>query len=287
MNFKTKTLILIIFLLVLANFYLWKFVFKLDGNLKVVFFDVGQGDSIFIETKRGNQIIIDGGPSGRNVLEKLAGEIPFWDKTLDLVILSHPDYDHLKGLIDVLGRYEVENILWTGAKKESETFKKWEEAIKKENARIIIAKTGQKIKAGGMEIFILYPFEGLNGKFLAEDSNESSIVAKLSFGENSFLFPGDIFKKTEKELADSENSLKADVLKVAHHGSKNANSKEFLAEVLPKIAVISVGKENSYGHPAEETLRNLQEFGINILRTDINGDVVISSNGTNLRIEEE
>lgn len=282
MKVKQTVLVLSLFLLALANFYLWQFVFQLDNNLEVVFFDVGQGDSIFVETPRGHQILIDGGPSV-DILDKLAGEMPFWDRTLDLVILTHPEKDHLGGLIWVLNRYQVANILWTGILRETKTFGEWQDKLKKEEANITIAEAGQKIKAGRVQIFILYPFKSLEGEFFKETSNDSSIVSQVLFGETTFLFTGDISKKVEKELLAREIELSSEVLKVAHHGSKNSTSKEFLKEVSPEIAVISCSKNNPYGHPHENVLRNLENLAIKVLRTDQHGDIKITSDGQHLK----
>lgn len=289
MNWKRKIFFLIIFLLILANFFVWKEIFDLSGEfLKIVFFDIGQGDAIFIETPQGHQILIDGGPSGKRILEKLGREIPFWDKTIDLVILTHPDYDHLAGLNYVLKRYRVENIFWNGIEKDTKTFEYWKENLKKEKeeekARVVIARRGQKIKAGRAEIFILYPLENLEGNFFEGSSNDTSIVAKLLFFENKFLFPGDITKKVEKKIL--EFGLGANVLKVAHHGSKVSTSKEFLEKVQPQLAVISVSENNAYGHPHQEVLSNLEEFGIKVLRTDQEGDIEIVSDGLNIKLNQ-
>lgn len=274
----------IILLLVLANFFVWREVFDISKRaLKVVFFDVGQGDSIFIETPQNHQILIDGGPSGKKVLEKLAGQIPFWDRSLDLVVLTHPDYDHLAGLNWVLQRYKVENILWTGVEKDTKTFQRWRENLKlekeKEGARIFIAQKGQKIKAGEVKFYILYPLESLTGELFERASNDTSIVSQLVFGRNKFLFTGDITEKTERKILEETINLESGVLKIAHHGSKTSSSEEFLEKVRPQIAVISVGGNNPYGHPYPEVLRALENFGIKILRTDEMGDIKIMSDG--------
>jgi competence protein ComEC len=279
-EFRREVLLISILLLILANLYLWRFVFSLDGNLQVIFFDVGQGDSIFIETPQGHQILIDGGPS-KKILEKLAMELPFWDRTLDLVILSHPEKDHLEGLNYVLRRYKVENILWTGVLRETNVFREWQEALEKEKANEVIAKAEEEIKAGNVKIFILYPFQSLAGKEY-KNSNDTSIVANLVFGENSFLFTGDATKKTEQQLLAKKLDIDSDVLKVGHHGSKTSTSKEFLKEVSPEIAVISCGRNNRYGHPHKEVLQNLRNFGIKILNTCQKGDIKIVSNGNDL-----
>ncbi|MDD4989867.1 MAG: MBL fold metallo-hydrolase [Candidatus Pacebacteria bacterium] len=277
-----KYYLLTILILALANVFVWQFIFGLNppaGGLKVVFFDIGQGDSIFIETAQKHQILIDGGPSNK-VVEKLGKQMPFWDKTIDLVVLTHSDYDHLRGLLDVLDNYQVENILWTGEKSEGKTFENWLLKIKQENANIILAKAGILVLAGKAKMEILYPLE-LQKQDLV-NNNKSSIAAKLSFGNTGFFFTGDIDRQAEQNIILQGGDIEANVLKVSHHGSKSATSPEFLANVQPQIAVISVGKDNKYGHPHQEVLSNLLEFDIKVLRTDLMGDVKIVSNGQNL-----
>jgi len=266
------------------NILAWVVVYDLKNHqlLEVNFFDVGQGDAIFIETPQRHQILIDGGPDSA-ILEKLAKEMPFWDRTIDLIILTHPEKDHLAGLIEVLKRYKVENILWTGVIRDTAEFKEWEKSIKGERAKIFIAKSGQKIIMPKTVLGILYPLENLEGEEL-KDSNNTSIVAKLVFKENSFLFTGDIYKSIEKELITKETDIDSDVLKVAHHGSKTSSSEEFMKEVSPQEAVISAGKDNPYGHPHQEVLEILEKYGIRILRTDLDGDIKIISDGSNLAI---
>ncbi len=280
--------LIILSLLLALNILAWIVVFDLSKiqPLEVVFFDVGQGDSIFIETPEKQQILIDGGP-GSAILEKLGKEMPFYDNTLDLIILTHPEKDHLIGLISVLKRYKVENILWTGIKRDTLEFKEWERKILEEEANIKITQAGQRIlwesdSHSFMEI--LYPLENLEGQEF-EDSNETSIVSRLVFGEKSFLFTGDIRKSEEKALLEQRANLDSDILKVSHHGSKTSSSKEFVEKVSPEIAVISLGKENSYGHPHQEVLDILEDYGIKILRTDQNGDIKIISDGENYQIK--
>jgi len=285
MRAKSQVFILSIFLLIILNFCTWKFIFSLDNRLKVIFFDVGQGDSAFIQTPLGNQILIDGGPDDK-ILEKLAKEIPFWDRDIDLVILSHPEKDHLTGLLYVLKRYEVDNILWNGVFRETREFGQWQESIKEEKANVFIAKAGKTVKAGESKIFILYPFKSMEGQKL-ENSNDSSIICRLVFKNISFLFSGDATEKTELKLVKNGSDIKSGVLKIGHHGSKTSSSGTFLTKVSPFLAVISVGKGNKYGHPAKEVLQRLSNFGIKVLRTDRNGDIKIFTNGNNLKIQSE
>lgn len=271
-----------------SNILAWVIVFDLAKPqfLEVNFFDVGQGDAIFIKTPKRNQILIDGGPSSV-ILEKLGKEMPFWDRTIDLIILTHPEYDHLAGLLEVLKRYEVENILWTGVKRDLAEWEEWVRLIKNEKAKIFLAKASQKIILTRNDLVnfieILYPLENLEGKKF-KDSNDTSIVAKLIFGDNSFLFTGDIYKSGEKELIKRGIDVDSEVLKVAHHGSKTSTSEEFLKEVSPEIAIILVGKENPYGHPRQEVLEILEKYGIRVLRTDLDNDIKIISDGKSLKV---
>ena len=290
MFLKNKKIVWIVLgVLFCLNLIAWVVVFDLSRpqDLKVVFFDVGQGDSIFIETPQGHQILIDGGPSSA-ILEKLAKEMPFYDRTIDLIILTHPEHDHYFGLFEVLKRYEVENILWTGVIRDTAEYQEWINLIEKEGANLLIAEAGQKIilqKDPLIFMEILHPFENLAGQEI-KNSNDTSIVTHLFFEDISFLFTGDIIKKVEAKLVEQGVDLDSEVLKVAHHGSKTSSSLEFLEAVSPEIAVIQVGKDNSYGHPHPEVLANLEQFGIYILRTDKDGDIKIVSDGSNFKYEE-
>jgi len=281
---KKKSIFYILVLLCLLNVLAWLAVYSLNKThfLEITFFDVGQGDAIFIETPSRNQILIDGGPDS-TILEKLNKKLPFWDRTIDLIILTHPESDHLTGLLDVLRSYNVKNILWTGAVRDTSLFRKWQESVGEENARIFIAKAGQRITVAKTNFEILFPFESLQNE-LIKDANNSSIVLRLDFGETSFLFTGDAYKSVEKELIERGININSDVLKVGHHGSKTSTAEEFIKEVLPEIAVISVGRNNNYGHPHPETLVTLEKYGISIFRTDLDGDIKIISNGKNYAV---
>jgi competence protein ComEC len=280
-----KIVLFILGFLFLANFFAWIVVFDLRSHkfLEVNFFDVGQGDAIFVETPTRHQILIDGGPSSK-IIEKLAKEIPFWDRSIDLIILTHPEKDHITGLLEVLKRYKVENILWTGIIRDIPEYKEWLNLIGKEKANIKIAKAGQRISCKNCKwkIEVFYPFESLEGEEF-EDSNNTSIVSKLIFGNSSFLFTGDIYKDVEESLVLTSLDLNSKILKVAHHGSKTSSSEKFLEKVLPEIAVISVG-ENKYGHPNKEVLEILEKYGIKVLRTDREGDIKIISDSKKYEI---
>lgn len=284
MNYsRTKITFIFICLLFFSNVFSWQVVFGLSGQqyLEVTFLNVGQGDAIFIETPSKKQILIDGGPDSQ-ILEKLGKEMSFYDRTIDLIILTHPEKDHLFGLIEVLKRYKIKNILWTGVVKDMAEWEEWNKLIEEEDANIRIAEAGDRIVLENPSIFfdVLSPIENEDGNEL-EDSNDTSIVLSLTIGKNKFLFTGDASFKTEKQLI--EKDIDSDVLKIAHHGSKISTSEQFLGKVSPSIAVISVGK-NNYGHPAEELLARLDNFNIEVLRTDEDGDIKIISNGENLKL---
>lgn len=272
------------------NLLAWLAVWQLGpakAGLEVTFFDVGQGDAAFIEMPQRVQILIDGGPSGEKILEKLGKEMPFWDRTIDLVVLTHPEKDHLSGLLEVLERYKVENILWTGVVRDTAEYREWVKLIGEEGAKIFIAKSGEKlsfsVKLSFLNVLeILYPLENLEGKVF-KDSNNTSIVARFVFGETSFLFTGDATQSVEKLLPRLAGQLDSDVLKVGHHGSKTSTSKEFVEAVSPDIAVISAGKDNSYGHPHQSVLDNLA--GVRIFRTDLAGDIKIISDNLNYAVK--
>lgn len=286
---KARFLIFITIGLAVLNVFAWQEVFKLNNPayLQVYFFNVGQGDSQFIETPQGHQILIDGGPNSL-VLEKLNKVMPFWDKSIDAVILTHSEKDHMSGLLDVLKRYRVNYFIWTGAVKnnsENKILINILEDLKEKPSltKIINAYAGIKIKLGSAYMEIIHPFENLVGQEI-KDLNNTSIVGKLSYGATSFLFTGDISSSIERKLI-SLYSLKSNVLKVAHHGSKYSTSDLFLRAVEPKIAVISVGK-NSYRHPTQEVLNKLANSDVIILRTDKNGDIKIISDGSNVIYEK-
>ena len=282
-----KFLLFFVGFLLALNILAWQTVFVLNmpKNLRVDFLDVGQGDSAFIQTPGGHQIVIDGGPDSK-VMGKLAERMPFWDKYLDLVILSHPEKDHMQGLLDILKVYKTDYILWNGVKKTEPEYLAWINVLEKQKkmgAKILVAQAGQEIVAGNVLIDTLFPFESLEGKEIKSSSNDSCVVSKIIYGKNSFLFTGDIDATAEKALANANKLGNDDVLKVAHHGSKYSTSDLFLADVSAKFAIIEVGK-NTYGHPTPEVLQRLANFGVKTLRTDQKGDITVLSNGNNINI---
>ncbi|KKP80247.1 MAG: hypothetical protein A2271_02975 [Candidatus Moranbacteria bacterium RIFOXYA12_FULL_35_19] len=243
-------------------------------KLRVVFFDVGQGDAIMLSQGQ-NQILIDGGPSGKIELEKLGRHIPFWDRKIEIVIATHPDQDHIGGLIDVMKNYRIGKIIDNSAESDSQVYKNYLEIIKNKNIERLKGKAGINIKIKDADLEILYPNAVLENPPAggSKNTNTDSLVAKLVYGESSFLFMGDLPIEKDSDLINKNPNLKTQVLKVSHHGSKNATSEEFLDKIIPADAIISVGKNNRYGHPAGELLERLKARKINILRTDEKGDI--------------
>ena len=256
------------------NFIIWSWVFasSLAPDLAVYFFNVGQGDSIFIASKDGTQILIDGGPNSR-VLGELAKAMPYYDDSIDLVVLSHPHADHLSGLIDVLKRYKVGKVVESGVIYRTPERDAFEEIASQKNIQRIDIEHPSIITFGGVTLKILYPNVSFENKTV-KNVNETSLVILLEFEGKKILFTGDAGKATEDKLLAEGVLEDVDVLKVGHQGSKFSSSANFLNKILPEYAVIEVGK-NSYGHPTEEALSRLATVGAKIFRTDSDGTVTL------------
>ena len=271
-------------ILLFANFFIWNAIFieTRNGILTVVFLDAGQGDAIFIEAPNGNQVLIDGGPN-KSVLRQLSKVMPFYDRSIDIVIATHPDKDHIGGLPDVLQRYTVDFILESGVKNDTGTSRAFESAILQNKIKKIFAKRGMAITLGD-DVFlnILFPDRDVS----EVESNTASIVAQLVYKNTEFMFTGDSPKTIEEYLVflDGEK-LRSDVLKVGHHGSKTSSSESFVGYVSPEYAIISAGADNSYGHPHKEVVEILNQFGSAILNTKDNGAIVFKSDGENIVVK--
>ncbi|MEE9324066.1 MAG: ComEC/Rec2 family competence protein [Dehalococcoidia bacterium] len=258
-------------------------------TLRVTFLDVGQGDAILIETPSRHQILVDGGPSPLNIALELGEALPFWDRTIDLLVLTHPDDDHVTGLVEVLKRYEVKEILDTPIAVDSPAYAEWLSLIKTKGIPRTIAQAGQEIDLGGdIQLTVLNPLAGpLEGT--ASDINNNSTVLRITYGDISFLLTGDIEGFTEGLLVEGNRDLASTVLKVAHHGSKTSTTSDFLSVVDPEIAVISVGVENPFGHPHADTLNTLE--GViedeRIYQTAQHGTIEVETDGHKLWVQTE
>jgi competence protein ComEC len=256
-----------------------------DGKLHIVICDVGQGDAIYIRTAGGKDVLIDGGPDDK-ILNCLSNHMPFWDKTLDLIVLSHPHADHLTGLISVLDRYSLiyyatENVQIPGV-----LLKKLQDGLAVKNITANYLKMGNRIAfADKTKIQTFWPDENSLEKYtiasksanFSLDANGLCLVQLLSYGKFKLLLTGDVdvsvLNKVEDEIGD------IDILKVSHHGSKTGTNQELLSVIKPEVAVVSVGKGNKYGHPAKQTLSFLNQARVRVFRTDKMGDVEIVSDG--------
>lgn len=243
----------------------------LAKKTEVSFLDVGQGDAMLIESKYGQEILIDGGAND-SVLQRLDEEMPWFDREIDLIILTHPHEDHIVGQIGVLRERFVKKAVYTGVNFPSSAYEAWKREIAGRGVELLLADRKRKIILGDDSYLeMIYPDKSLADEKM-KNVNNSSIVVRFVEGDASFLFVGDIEKEVENKLLAEEADLAADVLKIGHQGSDTSSSEEFLAKVKPKHAVIEVG-ENKFGHPSPRVLNRLTRAGINIHRTDLSGTI--------------
>lgn len=249
--------------------------------LTVSFLDVGQGDAILITAPNRNQVLIDGGPNN-SVIRGLGQAMPFFDHSIDLVMESHPDQDHIGGLPEVFRRYQISGFIEPDFKAETMVYKNLENKVIEEKAEHIIAKSGMRIILSpnvNLEILSARPWQ-LGPRGGKPDTNMSSIIARLTYASTTFLFTGDAPVKLENQLmAQEPDKLKVNVLKVAHHGAKSANSLAFFKAVKPEYSIISVGAKNRYNHPSPETLGWLKLVGGQVLETKDLGTITLKSDG--------
>lgn len=232
-----------------------------NAQLRVNVLDIGQGDAILIRTPSNQKILIDAGPNSA-ILAPLGRELNFFDRRLDLVILTHPDADHVAGFSEIFRRYEVRRVLLAGVLHESAVYADVLEQIAKQRIPILIANSARDFDFGnGVTLDVLAPSENLTG-IDPSDTNATSIVARLAYGKTSILLTGDAETTSEKAILRTPANLESDLLKLGHHGAKTSSGVEFLRAVAPKIALISAGKNNQFGHPAPETLAKLSDTQI-------------------------
>jgi len=258
-----------------------------DDNLHVSFLDVGEGDAIFIQTPAHQDILVDGGPSPQAIGLELGKKMPFWDRTIDLVILTHPHADHLTGLVEVLQRYNVRQVLYTDLDCHSPLYDEWLSVIKEKAIKYTTAQAGQQVDCGeGVVMNVLNP-PSPHLTDTQSDIDNNGVVLRLSMGDASFLLTADIFWEAEFELITNRANLESTVLKVAHHGSDTSTTQEFLAVANPQIAVISAGVDNPHGHPSPEVMERLTEIldEDKIYLTSESGTIEFTTDGERLWVE--
>ncbi|MCD8181423.1 MAG: MBL fold metallo-hydrolase [Firmicutes bacterium] len=247
------------------------------SQLEVHYIDVGQADSALVICG-GETMMIDGG----NVADSdvVAAYLKKQDiSTLDYVVCSHAHEDHVGGLSGALSVTEAKHVYAPETEATSKAYTNFKKKVSEQGLEIEHPQAGDSFSLGGGTVEFLGPIDE-DGK----DMNSTSIVLKITYGETSFLFTGDAERDEEEEILDSGADLKSTVLKVGHHGSDTSTSYPFLREIMPQYAVISVGKDNSYGHPTDDTLSRLEDAGAQIYRTDLNGDIVMKSDGKNITV---
>lgn len=248
-----------------------------NSQFAVHFIDVGQADAALVECD-GETMMIDGGNAADSNL--IAAYLKKQDVTeLNYVVCSHAHEDHVGGLSGALSVAKADNIYAPKTEANSKAYKNFKKKAEEQNVEIKHPNVGDEIQLGSSTVEFLGPIDE-NGK----DLNSTSIVLKITYGNTSFLFTGDAEKDEEEEILNSGADLKSTVLKVGHHGSSTSTSYPFLREVMPQYAVISVEKGNSYGHPHEETLSKLSDAGVEVYRTDENGDIIMTSDGNNISV---
>lgn len=274
-NFQKYGLFYLVMFLVII--FILLFTFNLENKNKDLTFamlDIGQGDALFIKSSTGVEILIDSGRD-KSVLNALREVMPFWDRSIDIVIMTNPDLDHIGGFEYIFDLYKVDKVFEPGTYNDSEIYKLLEKKMKDKNIPRYLARNGLRIDIGeGAYIDFLFPDRDV----ATWDNNDGSIVARLIYGNNSFMLTGDASIKTEQILLSKYNDkvFESNILKVGHHGSRTSTSLEFLEKVKPKYALISLGEDNKYGHPHKEVIDRLGSLNIEILRTDLLGTIILS-----------
>lgn len=239
-----------------------------DGKFHVYFLDVGQGDSTFVVLPEGTQILIDGGPDW-SALEKIGTLMPFFDRSIDFVILSHPNLDHLASFPEVVRRYRIGALLLHGSPYELGSYTALLSGATARGVPVVRLAAGKDIDlSDDVHLETLWPPKEMP-RGMSKDMNNQSLVQRLSYKGHSILLTGDMEKVVEDTLRAAGVDLRSDILKVPHHGSKSSSSTGFLLAVSPSVAVVSVGKENTYGHPNPGVLERLEAMGVIVHRTDL------------------
>jgi len=240
-------------------------------TLKVVFLDVGQGDAIYIEAPNGNSILIDGG-ANRTLLSELGWILPFYDRSINLILNTNPDADHYAGFIDLFSRYSVGLELEAGTVSKTETYSRYEQSLLGHKVDRILARKGMRLLLDtkyNIYLEILFPDQDVSKL----KSNDGSVVAKLVYGKHKIMLQGDATGEVEQHLLNTQADVSASILKVGHHGSRTSTLFEYVKAVSPAEAVISAGLNNRYGHPHKQTIETLIKNGVKIRETRLEGAI--------------
>ncbi len=267
-------------LLLTASVLIWQAVYNELPNqtLTVAVMNVGQGDSIYIESPTHVRMIIDGGPDGRT-LSEISKLVPWYTRSLDFIMVTNPDVDHYAGFMDVIKHYHVNNLFEAGTKAGSPVYTELQKDLQAGGAKVYLAKRGMVIDLGGGAHFdILFP--AITDDVTNLKTNDGSIIGRLVYGSTSIMFTGDAPKALEEHVVALDGSrLQSTILKVAHHGSKYSDSESFYTVVRPQYALISAGIKNRYGHPHQEILDLLKKFNIPTFITAEEGTIIFQSDG--------
>lgn len=250
-----------------------EFAYRVDGKTHAAFFDVGQGDSALMTFPDGTRMLVDGGPDW-STLEHLGKTLPFFDRTIDIVVLSHPNADHMMSLPEVLRRYHVRTLLTAGTIFSSGRYAATLSGAVLAGTTLLTLSAGDHIDLADATIRVVWPPKN-RPPSMSKNENNDSLTLMVETPEKRILFTGDLESIVERTLVQAHADIHADILKVPHHGSKSSSSTGFLLAVQPAVAVVSVGKDNQYGHPAADVIQRLKALGIAIRRTDQEGTVEI------------
>jgi competence protein ComEC len=258
--------------------------FSIPHKLKVSFLDIGQGDSILIQTPSGHEMIIDGGPSNA-VLTRLSEQMNYFNRDIDVMVATHPDSDHVTGLIPVLEKYDVKTIVVSGAESETGVFSDVTAHMQAEGADMHIGNQGDVIDfQDGVIATILHPYAGEKFK----DTNSASVSMVVTYGDESFLLTGDLPTENESILVSSGLLPKhITVYKAGHHGSKYSSGEQLLTYIKPEYAVISAGADNKYGHPNPEAIARLTKYAKEILSTIDRGTISFATDGKSIEVDTQ
>ena len=263
--------VLAVGLLLTAGVGLW--FSREPATLRVWFADVGQGDGIIIRTPSRDTLVVDGGPH-KDFEQEVDSHLPVTDRSIDLLVATHADADHITGLAGLVESGRVRNVLINRDTKSTKIYQRLLAAIARQKVPVIEAQAGQEFSFGEVHVRVLWPTA--TGLVKAKESNERSIVVKVSYGDQDILLTGDAPDTAEVQLLEQGSDLGVEILKIGHHGSAHSSTVGFLQAVQPELAIISVGAKNRYGHPAPRVLADLERLGIPSLRTDQHGDILLT-----------